>query len=171
MTMPITCAVRFVMRSGPLRIIALIRERKETRSCRQRGRRMTGGGTERDLTPPHGCTVAEASSRTGVESAFALELPPAAAGESRRTWRANVPTLATKNAGNDLVEARGLAQAEQQRGAALVNGRTEIRVKAALQRARTQGKRLGRPRKVRLNGRHSWRFGAPSGAGVGRIEV
>jgi hypothetical protein len=110
---------------------------------------MTRGGTERDLTPPHACTVAEASSGTGVESAFALELPLPLRANPVELGAANVPTLATNNAGNDLVEARGLAQAEQQRGAALVNGRTEIRVTAGLQRARAQGKRLGRPRKVR----------------------
>src|ERR1700730_10092905 len=122
MTMPITCAVRFVMRSGPLRINAVIRERKETRSCRQRGRRMTRGGTERDLTPPPACTVADASSATGVESAFALELPLPLRANPVERGAANVPTLATRNAGNDLVEAPGLAQAEQQRGATLVNG-------------------------------------------------
>jgi hypothetical protein len=84
------------------------------------------GGTERDLTPPHGCTVAEASSGTGVESASALELSLPLRANPVERYAANVPTLATKNAGNDLAEARGLAHAEQQRGAAPVNGRTEM---------------------------------------------
>jgi hypothetical protein len=89
------------------------------------------GGTERDLTPRHGCTLAEASSgtgleSTGVESAFALELPLPLRADPVERGAANVPTLATKNAGNDLVEGTGLARAEQQRGAVLVNGRTEM---------------------------------------------
>jgi diguanylate cyclase (GGDEF)-like protein/PAS domain S-box-containing protein len=86
----------------------------------------TRGGTERDLTPPHGCTVAEANSGTGVESTFALALPLPLRADPVERGAANVPTLATRNAGNDLVEAPGLAQAEQQRGATLVNGRTEM---------------------------------------------
>jgi GAF domain-containing protein len=83
-------------------------------------------GTERDLTAPHGCIVAEASSGTSVESAFALELPLSLRADPVEHGGANVPTSATKNAGNDLVEVPGLAQAEQQRGAPLVNGRTEM---------------------------------------------
>jgi hypothetical protein len=165
--MPITCAVRFVMRSGPLRMNAVIRERKVTRSCRQRGRRMTRGGTERDLTPPHGCTVAEASSARASSLRLHWSCPCRCgripSNMARRTFRCWRQTMRATTWWKRAVSH----MAEQQRGAALVNGRSEIRVKAGLQRARAQGKRLGRPRKVRLNGRHSWRFGAPSGAGRG----
>jgi hypothetical protein len=81
-------------------------------------------GTARDLTPRHGGTVAAASPGTGFERVqLPLRADPVAGGA------ADVPALATRKAGNDLndlVEARGLAQAEQQRGTPLVTRRTEM---------------------------------------------
>jgi hypothetical protein len=78
-------------------------------------------GTARDLTSRHGGTVAPASPGTGFKR-VQLPLPadPVAGGA------ADVPALATRKAGIDLVEARGLAQAEQQRGTPVVTRRTEM---------------------------------------------
>src|SRR3954454_1284674 len=45
------------------------------------------------------------------------------------------------------------------------------RVKAGLQRARAQGKRLGRPRKVPRDDHHSLWLGARIGARLGRLEI
>jgi hypothetical protein len=84
------------------------------------------GGTRRDLTPQQGTTVAAASPSTGVECAFAVELALPLRADPVERGAANVPTVVTKQAGNDLVEARGLAQTEQQRGTPLVTGRTEM---------------------------------------------
>jgi CheY-like chemotaxis protein len=84
------------------------------------------GGTERDLTPQHRGTVAAGSPGTGVESAFALPLPLPLEADPVERGAANVPTLVTKKAGSDLVEARGLAHAEHQPGTPLVTRRTEM---------------------------------------------
>jgi hypothetical protein len=82
-------------------------------------------GTERDLTPQPGGTVAEASPGTDIECALAVELPLPMRTDPVERGAANVPTLVTKKAGNDM-EGRGLAQAEQQRGTPLVTERTEM---------------------------------------------
>jgi CheY-like chemotaxis protein len=84
------------------------------------------GGTERDLTPQHGGTVAAASPGPGFESAFATPLPLPRQADPVERGAANVPTVVTKNAGNALVEAHGLAQAEQQRDTPFVTRRTEM---------------------------------------------
>jgi hypothetical protein len=83
--------------------------------------RRARGGTAGDLTPRHGGTVAAASPGTGFEHVRSpLRADPVARGA------ANVPALVTRKAGTDLVEGRGLAQAEQQRGTPPVTGRTEM---------------------------------------------
>ena len=84
-------------------------------------------GTEVDPTPQSGGTVAAASPGT-VEGAFAMPLPLPLRADPVERGAANVPTpmLVKKKAGSDLVEARGLAQAEQRRGTPLVARRTEM---------------------------------------------
>jgi CheY-like chemotaxis protein len=83
--------------------------------------------TERDPTPQHGGTVAAAAPGT-VEGAFEMPLPLPLRVDPVQRGAADVPTptLVKKKAGNDLVEARGLARAEQQRGIPLVARRTEM---------------------------------------------
>jgi hypothetical protein len=83
-------------------------------------------GTERDLTPQQGGTIGAASPSTSVECAFAAQLPLPVWADPVERGAANVPTVVTTKAGHDLVEAGGLAQAEQPRGTPLVTGRTEL---------------------------------------------
>jgi CheY-like chemotaxis protein len=83
--------------------------------------------TERDPTPQHGGTVASAGPGT-VEGVFEMPLPLPLRVDPVQRGAADVPTPTPvkKKAGDDLVDARGLAQAEQQRGTPLVARRTEM---------------------------------------------
>ena len=81
-----------------------------------------------------------------------------------RSCRSNEGIDATTPAGKLQMHILGaIAEFERERIAE--------RVKAGLQRARAQGKRLGRPRKPPDDGCHSGRLGAARGEGVGRVQV
>ena len=99
-----------------LQLLRLTRQAKRAR-----------GETDHDLTAQHGGTVAAASPGLGFEGAVAVQWPLPVPANPVERGAATVPTFVPKNAGNDLVvEARGLARAEQQRGTPPVTGPTEM---------------------------------------------
>src|SRR5216684_7290154 len=99
-----------------------------------------GGGTERDLPPQYGGTVAAAS--PGTYAAFAIPLPLPLRADPVERGGANAPTLVKEKAGNDLGEARGLLQAEQQQGTSLVTRRTDMNEVLLASRALVEQVRL-----------------------------
>jgi CheY-like chemotaxis protein len=86
------------------------------------------GDAEVDPTLQYGGTTVAAESPGTIEGTFAMPLPLPLRADPVERGAANVPTptLVKKKAGSELVEARGLAQAEQQRGTPLVARRTEM---------------------------------------------
>jgi hypothetical protein len=98
----------------------LVSERLKTRGARPPNLESENeGATERDLTAQHGGTVAATGPTTGFEGTSAMPLSRPLRADPVERGAANVPTLVTKKAGND-VEGRGLARAEQQPGTPLV---------------------------------------------------